>query len=236
MKGLDGPVCFDGVGMRRFVGPVLFGVIGVALLLSLGIWQTQRMLWKEAMLAEISAMLVREPVPLPAQVTAERDRYRGVTVAGRYTGEVVYKLDSLKGEGPGRRVIAVFETLDGRRVLVDRGIWLDEDQAAPEVAQAAEVAGNLDWPRESDSFTPPPDPKTGLWFARDVPAMAAVLKTEPVLIVARGTTGDGITPAPVDTSAIPNNHWQYAVTWFLLAAAWLGMTAYLLWRIRQRNG
>ena len=222
--------------MRRYVGPVLFGVVGVALLLSLGIWQTKRMLWKEAMLAEISAMLVREPVPLPAQVTAERDRYRGVTVAGRYTGEVVYKLDSLKGEGPGRRVIAVFETLDGRRVLVDRGIWLDEDQAAPEVAQAAEVAGNLDWPRESDSFTPPPDPKTGLWFARDVPAMAAVLKTEPVLIVARGTTGDGITPAPVDTSAIPNNHWQYAVTWFLLAAAWLGMTAYLLWRIRQRNG
>jgi surfeit locus 1 family protein len=221
--------------MRRYVGPVLFGVVGVALLLSLGIWQTQRMLWKEAMLAEIAAMLVMDPVPLPDQVSAERDRYRGVMVTGRFTGEAVFKLDSLKGAGPGKRVIAVFETVDGRRVLVDRGIWLDEDTATPEVPFVAEVAGNLDWPRETDSFTPPPDPKTGIWFARDVPAMAAALNTEPVLIVARGTTGDGITPAPVDTSSIPNNHWQYAVTWFLLAAAWLGMTVFLLWRIRQRN-
>ena len=221
--------------MRRFVGPVLFGVVGVALLLSLGMWQVQRMLWKEAMLGEIAAMLVMDPVPLPAEVSAERDRYRGVVVMGRFTGEAVFKLDSLKDAGPGKRVIAVFETTDGRRVLVDRGIWLDGDAASPEVAEAAEVAGNLDWPRESDSFTPPPDAKTGLWFARDVPAMAAALKAEPVLIVARGTTGGGITPAPVDTSAIPNNHWQYAVTWFLLAAAWLGMTVYLLWRIRQRN-
>jgi surfeit locus 1 family protein len=207
----------------------------VALLLSLGIWQTQRMLWKEAMLAEISAMLVMDPVPLPAEVNAERDRYRGVGVLGRFTGEAVFKLDSLKGVGPGRRVIAVFETADGRRVLIDRGIWLDGDAATPDVPLVAEVAGNLDWPRETDTFTPLPDAKTGLWFARDVPAMAASLQTEPLLIVARGTTGGGITPAPVDTSAIPNNHWQYAVTWFLLATAWLGMTIYLLRRIRQRN-
>ncbi len=221
--------------MRRFVGPVLVGVIGVALLLSLGIWQTQRMLWKETMLAQIAAMLVMDPVPLPAEVIAERDRYRGVMVEGRFTGEAVFKLDSLKGEGPGRRVIAVFETVEGRRVLIDRGIWLDGETATPGVPLDANVAGNLDWPRETDSFTPVPDAKTGLWFARDVAAMAAALQTEPVLIVARGTTGGGITPAPVDTSAIPNNHWQYAVTWFLLAAAWLGMTIYLLRRIRQRN-
>ena len=221
--------------MRRYVGPVLVGFLGVALLLSLGIWQTQRMLWKEAMLAEIAAMLVKDPVPLPTEVSAAQDRYRGVMVSGRFTGQAVFKLDSLKGVGPGKRVIAVFETEDGRRVLIDRGLWLDGEAASPGLARAAQVAGNLDWPRETDGFTPPPDPKTGIWFARDVTAMAAALQTLPVMIVARGTTGDGITPAPVDTSAIPNNHWQYAVTWFLLAAAWLGMTVYLLWRIRQRN-
>ena len=221
--------------MRRMIGPLLFGLVGAAILLSLGIWQVQRMMWKAAILAEISAMMVNAPVPLPDAVTPEGDRYRGVTVAGRFTGEAVFKLDSIKGTGPGKRVIAVFETASGRRVLVDRGIWLDGTEAAPGTARVAEVAGNLDWPRESDSFTPAPDPKTGLWFARDVPAMAAALRTEPILIVARATTGDGIVPAPVDTSTIPNNHWQYAVTWFLLAAAWLGMTAYLLWRIRQRK-
>ncbi len=221
--------------MRRFVAPVLFGLIGAVILIYLGVWQLQRLAWKEAMLAQIAAMLVDPPVPLPAQVDADHDRYRGVTVVGRFTGAAVYSLDSLKDVGPGKRVIAVFETADKRRVLVDRGIWLDGTEAQPLVGHDAQVAGNLDWPRESDGFTPPPDAKTGLWFARDVPAMAQALGTEPVLIVARGPTGDGIAPMPVDTSVIPNNHWQYAMTWFALAAVWLGMTAYLLWRIRQRT-
>ena len=219
--------------MRRFMAPLLIGVIGAAILVGLGVWQISRMVWKQAMLDEISAMMVQAPVALPAVVDAEHDRYRGVMVSGRFTGDAVFKLDSLEGQGPGKRVIAVFETTGGRRVLVDRGLWLDGTEAAPNLAHDAEVAGNLDWPRETDSFTPPPDAKTGLWFARDVPAMATILGTEPVLIVARASTGDGIVPTPVDTSAIPNNHWQYVVTWFSLALVWLGMTAYWLWRIRH---
>ena len=219
--------------MRRFMAPLLIGVIGAAILVGLGVWQISRMVWKQAMLDEISAMMVQAPVALPAVVDAEHDRYRGVMVSGRFTGDAVFKLDSLEGQGPGKRVIAVFETTGGRRVLVDRGLWLDGSEAAPNLAHGAEVAGNLDWPRETDSFTPPPDATSGLWFARDVPAMAAMLGTEPVLIVARKSTGDGIVPAPVDTSAIANNHWQYVVTWFSLALVWLGMTAYWLWRIRH---
>jgi surfeit locus 1 family protein len=221
--------------MRRIMAPLAIGLIGAAILLGLGAWQMQRMVWKQSMLDEISAMLVQTPVPLPAKVEPDRDRYRGVFVAGRFTGQAVFKLDSLQGQGPGKRVIAVLETADGRRVLVDRGLWLEGTEAQPELPHPFRVVGNLDWPRETDSFTPPPDAKTGLWFARDVTAMAAVLDAEPVLIVAREPTGDGILPAPLDTSSIPNNHWEYVVTWFSLAFVWLGMTAYWLWRIRQRG-
>jgi surfeit locus 1 family protein len=221
--------------MRRMIGPSLVGVFGVVILITLGLWQMQRMGWKEAKLAAISAMLVDAPADLPMQATSEADRYRGVMMEGAYTGELALKLDSLQGQGPGKRVIAVFATQDGRRVLVDRGIWLDGTAATPTLAHPAQVLGNLDWPQEADSYTPPPDPKTGLWFARDVPAMAKALGTEPTLIVARAPTGDGITPVPLDTSSIPNNHWQYAVTWFSLAAVWFVMTGFLLWRIRQQS-
>ena len=221
--------------MRRMIGPLLFGVVGVAILIGLGVWQLERLKWKAAKLAAIDAMLVGLPVPLPAVVDFEHDRYRGVSVAGAYTGEVVFKLDSLADQGPGKRVIAVLQMQDGGRVLVDRGIWLDGTVATPTVAHQAVVVGNLDWPQEADAYTPPPDPKTGLWFARDVAAMAKALGAEPVLIVARAPTGDGITPLPLDTAAIPNDHWQYAITWFSLAGVWFGMTVFLLWRIRQQN-
>ncbi len=221
--------------MRRYVGPVLFGVIGAAMLVNLGLWQLRRLEVKEAKLAAIEAMLVAEPVAVPEAPNAAVDRYRGVALSGRFSGERIFKLDSLRDEGPGRRVIAVFEMAGGRRVMVDRGIWLDGTVARPEIAQAAEVVGNLDWPQESDAYTPPPDARTGLWFARDVALMAAALKTEATLVIARAPTGDGIVPVPVDTDTIPNTHWHYAVTWFSLAAVWLGMTGALLWRIRQRG-
>jgi surfeit locus 1 family protein len=217
------------------IGPGLVGVVGVIILISLGIWQVQRMGWKEAKLAAITAMLVHAPVALPAEVTPDADRYRGVVAEGAYTGEVALKLDSLQDQGPGKRVIAVFATAAGRRVLVDRGIWLDGTAATPTLAHPAQVLGNLDWPQEADSYTPPPDAKTGLWFARDVPAMAKALGAEPILIVARDPTGDGIVAMPLDTLAISNNHWQYAVTWFSLAAVWFVMTGFLLWRIRQQT-
>jgi surfeit locus 1 family protein len=68
-----------------------------------------------------------------------------------------------------------------------------------------------------------------------VPAMAAKLGTEPLLIVARAPTGDAITPMPVDSSTIPNDHWGYAITWFLMAVVWAVMTGYLLLRIKRRT-
>jgi len=70
-----------------------------------------------------------------------------------------------------------------------------------------------------------------------VAALADHLDTEPVLVIARTVTPAvaAVTPLPVTTEGIPNDHLNYAVTWFLLALVWLGMTLFLLWRIRHRS-
>jgi len=220
---------------RRMIVPLLIGLLGGAILISLGVWQMQRLAWKEGVLAEIAARISDAAVPLPATMDPDADRYMPVTVTGRFTGEHVDVLVSRKQIGAGVRVIEAFETSDGRRILVDRGFLTDDDRANPRESGAATVEGNLHWPEETDSYTPPPDPATGLWFARNVPALAQALDTEATFIVARKPTGGAIEPMPVDTSGIPNDHINYAITWFSLAAVWLGMTAYLLWRIRQRT-
>lgn len=221
--------------LRRMIFPLLIGLLGGAILISLGVWQVNRLAWKEGVLADIAARIVAAPVALPNDPDPQRDRYLPVTVTGRFTGDHLDVLVSRKQIGAGVRVIEAFETDDGRRILIDRGFLTDDDRANPRTSGPATVEGNLHWPDETDSYTPPPDPKTGLWFARDVPAMATALDTEPTFIVARKPTGGAIEPMPVDTSGIPNDHMNYAITWFSLAVVWLGMTAYLLWRIRQRT-
>lgn len=216
------------------IAPLLFGLIGAGILIGLGLWQMQRLAWKEGILAEISARLNDPPVALPDAPDPAAHLYLPVQVSGRFLGEDIDVLASRKEIGAGFRVIAAFETTEGRRILIDRGFVTDEARALPRMAGDAAITGTLHWPRETDGYTPPPDPRTGMWFARDVPAMADVLRTEPVLVVARSDTGDGIEPMPVGTEGIPNDHLQYAITWFSLAVVWLGMTGLLLWRIRRR--
>lgn len=224
---------------RRMIVPLIFGLVGGSILLGFGVWQMQRLAWKEGILRQIEARISADPVPLPDVPTMDTDQYLPVTVTGTFTGEGLDVLVSRKEIGAGYRVIAVMQT-DGRRILIDRGFLKDEDRAHPRPDAAAgevTIAGNLLWPVEVDSYTPAPDPKTGLWFARDLPAMAAALNTEPVFVVqwTSSLPDPFIDAMPVDTNNIPNDHLGYAIQWFGLAGVWFGMTGYLLWRIRRRT-
>ena len=218
------------------IGAGIFGIVGVAILLSLGTWQLRRLEWKEALIAQIEARIHNDPVAVPDAPVEERDRYTPVQVHGRFTGESVDVLSSQSEAGPGMQVIAVLETDTGRRVLVDRGYVPEARRAALDlVAQDVTVTGNLDWPDETDSFTPAPDTGRGLWFARDPAPIAAVLNAEPFLIVA---SSDSAAAAPLmtmrmNTASIKNDHLEYAITWFLLAAVWAVMTFSLVWRMRR---
>ncbi|MDP3197811.1 SURF1 family protein [Tabrizicola sp.] len=221
--------------MRRYLFPVILGVSGVVVLMSLGFWQLDRAEEKRVYLDEIEIRIANAPIPLPAVPEEGPHKFQAVTVEGQFTGEYLEVLAGQKGASPGVMVIEAFALPDGRRIMVQRGFVEEEARRVPRPPHEAKVEGNLHWPDDSSSSTPPPDQKTGLWFARDVPAMAARLGTESTLIVASAPTGDGIAPMPVDTSGIPDNHWGYAIQWFLLAATWAGMTLFLLWRIRTRK-
>jgi surfeit locus 1 family protein len=223
--------------MYRVIGAVVLGVSGCAALLWLGFWQVDRLAWKEGVLANIEARIAADPVPLPAAPNPDADLYLPVAASGTIGEGTIRVLVSVKDVGAGCRIIQPFET-EGRRVLLDRGFVRSQFCKDSFEGGALNVAGNLLWPDEIDSYTPAPEADWrggGLWFARDLPAMAEALGTEPLLIVARSDTGAQISPHPVSITGIPNDHLSYAVTWFSLAAVWAGMTLLLLWRISRRT-
>ncbi len=214
--------------------PLIFGIAGVAVLVGLGKWQVERLEWKEGVLADIAAHISASPVALPDEVARETHRYLPVEVTGRIGAEALRVLVSQKQVGAGYRVISALES-GGRRVLLDRGfVRVSADVPAPPDGPVT-VLGNLHWPDERLSSTPENDVAGNMWFARDIAQMAQVLGTEPVLVVARALSvpDEGISPLPVDTSGIPNDHLSYAITWFSLAAIWAAMTGAFIWRVRQ---
>lgn len=220
--------------MRGILFLLIFGLTGCAILVGLGTWQVQRLAWKQGILNDIDSRIAADPVALPAAPEPGTDTYLPVAVAGTIEPGELHVLVSLKRVGPGYRIIAPFATEDGRRILLDRGFVRSAEKDAGRVPGPVSVTGNLHWPQDRTSSTPPNDEAGNTWFARDVAVMADALGTEPVLLIARSPTGPEIRPLPLNTADIPNDHLQYAITWFSLALIWAAMTAFFLWRSRAR--
>lgn len=234
----DGPrflLDANALSARRYIFPLLLGLIGSAILCALGVWQLQRLEVKEARIAEIEARLATADVGMPEAPTFEADNFRGIEVGGELMGPEIHVLTSRKPDGPGFRVIRKLDVLDGRMILADLGFVPEAQKNEPRDLSAVFIRGNLVWPDETDTYTPEPDFERNIWFARNVETMAEALETQPIMVNAREIVPQiNTTPMPV-TVNIRNDHLQYAITWFSLMAVWIVMTLFWLWRIKRAD-
>lgn len=217
--------------MRNLLFPVVVGLGGLATLLWLGFWQLDRLEWKEGVIDQIDARLAADPVPLPETPTEAEHEYLTVALRGTPTGDEIRFLDSGTAAGTGHRIISAFVTQGGRRIMVDQGLLpLYSEETAP-MTEEITLQGNLLWPDDRSEQPPEGDE----WYARKVPAMAEALDTEPVFVVmsAASAYDPRLTPLPLNSANIKNDHLEYAITWFLLAAVWVVMTAFFVFRSRN---
>ena len=221
--------------MKRIWFIVFIGFAGTACLLYLGKWQIDRLYWKLDVLKKIDQKIAAAPVPLPAEPSESVHKYLSVEISGQFLQESIRVLASKKRYGAGYRIIHVFRT-NGRRLLVDLGFVGLETDYDVDLINDISLVGNLHWPDEVDNFTPEPDLENNIWFARNVERVASALQTEPILIILKDSTlkDQNIKPMPIDTTHIPNDHLQYAITWFSLAIIWALMSCLFIWTTRQK--
>jgi surfeit locus 1 family protein len=224
---------------RALIVPGLCALGGLALLSAFGVWQLQRLAWKEALIARVAARALSPAVAAPAEadwpkVTAERDEYRRVTASGRFLHDreaLAYALLSEPKEkfsGPGYWVLTPVETAGGARLFVNRGfVPLDRKDTATrregQVAEFVTVTGLLRMPEGRSWFTPADDPARHLWQERDPAAIAkayGLARAAPFFIDADASPNPGGLPQGGETKLVfPNRHLEYAITWFGLAFA-----------------
>lgn len=240
---------------RRFPFALVLSALPVlAILVGLGTWQVERLAWKEALLAEIAARIAAPPEPiaaLDARFTADGDvDYRPVTVTGVFDhGGERHFLATHDGEA-GFFVYTPLDTADGRPVFVNRG-FVPYDRKERTSRPEGEVAGAVivtglarnPLPAKPSRLLPDNDPARNIFFWKDLAGMARAAGRDPAamrpfFIDAGASPNPGGLPiGGVTLIDLPNNHLQYAVTWYGLALALVAVVAVMVARrLRSDQG
>jgi len=211
--------------MNKFRPPLaatVFSLLSFLILIGLGTWQVQRLHWKTALLATISANMEKPAVPLPEKLAKPKDwEYRRVTMTGHFLYDHEFLIKPRTRDGVvGYHMFTPFERLSGGMVLVNRG-WISKElmPKAERPQGIIQIEGIIQLPRKS-YWTPQNDPQKNDWYWPDVNAMAAAagLKNVVPVIVTISEKKPDVYPAGGTVELnIPNNHLQYAIFWFSMA-------------------
>jgi surfeit locus 1 family protein len=235
---------------RSLLLPGLATLIALAILIGLGTWQLQRKAWKEDLIRQIETRAYGEPGPLLPEAEwagwrADQDEFRKVRVTGTFLHELeapVYGLAPGARQGAplqGYYIITPMKLPTGAIVMVNRGIVpteLKDPATRPQGQPEGEVTvtGLVRAPEARNPFTPEDDPNRNAWFARDPQAIAEARKLErvaPFLVDADVTPNPGGWPRGGQTQlTLPNNHLQYALTWYGLALTLIGVFGAFAWK------
>jgi surfeit locus 1 family protein len=226
--------------------PALTAAAFAALLVlcSLGAWQLRRLEWKYALIAKTELRLAAAPIPFEealARAAAGEDlEYQPVMAIGAFRREAAARVFSAHEGKAGILLFAPFDA-GGRTVYVNRG-FVPQD-AAPHAeldSPPAEIRVEGLFRRAEEKaglervFAPKDQPTDNLYFARDPRIFGAArgLDVPPYYIDSFGRENRGPWPKGGLTRVeFANRHLEYALTWFGLAAALIGV--YVAFSLRR---
>lgn len=208
--------------------PALFMACATVLLTGLGLWQVERLQWKQHEIAKVEAA---QALPILGTLPQELGglEYRKVMLTGTFLYDkamhMVGRPRQFTSDSAGFFIVTPFKLDDdGRIILVNRGFAPAGKETKPEGVQS--VAGIIRPARVKRYFSPDNQPDKNLWFYEDITAMSAAtgVTLTPLIVEATGDMQKDVYPIPHDGNvSLRNDHLQYAITWFSLAIIGLVM-------------
>lgn len=228
---------------------VIMSVLALAVfatLVSLGNWQVRRLAWKEDLIQTIQSRIKQPPIALETYIKTEPGQdYWPVTVSGtfRHAGERHF-FATFQGQS-GYYVYTPMETAPNKFVFINRGfIPFDKKDAGTrpdgQTQGTVTVSGlaRSVLTEKPSSSVPDNDTAKNIFYWKDfaamqgsagLPAGASVMEVF-VDADAGATPPSGMPVGGVTQIDMPNNHLQYAGTWYGLSVTLLAIWSVLAWR------
>lgn len=199
--------------------------LAAALFLSLGVWQVGRLSWKRDLIAHTNAKLAAAPVPAPGPALwpaiGPASAYTRVSLNGHYLDGYNTLVRASTRLGRGYWVMTPYQTDSGFTVFINRGFATDAQTAHYRTSAApTPLTGLLRLTEPHGTLLQANKPSENRWYSRDVAALAAQsrLSAAPYFVDLDAGPENTFPVSGLTIVQFRNNHLQYALTWFALAA------------------
>ena len=202
--------------MFRIKSLDIFFIIFIFIVLSLGTWQVFRLDLKNNLISNLENNLKKNFVSFNIDIDQE---YTKVLLKKKDSKSKIFLYHLNKGE-IGFKVIVPYEVNSSLIVLVDKG-WVRKDKInliKNTLLNDDVIVGYTKKITKKNLFTPNNNIKEDFLYSIDVDSLKKSLNKNiyPLLIIQTSKTNKDIIPNEYEVR-IPNNHLQYAITWYGLA-------------------
>lgn len=213
---------------------------GVAVLCTLGLWQVDRLEWKEGLLTTIEAQRAEPERIFTAASLSEDNEFQSGTLRGKFLNDKSINLVPRTYDGKsGAHIITPFQIANGIVILVNRG-WVKLGETDTTLASPRTITGMIRIPQAPNAFTPHNDTSSDEWYrieytdfetAHNLDNIAPVMLYE---ACADEINSNAPNPCAL-TLNINNNHLQYAFFWFAMAAVLIVIYGLRFWFMKPRG-
>ena len=221
----------------------IFAFPSFLILIILGSWQVQRLSWKSNLISNYNNNFQQAPITVKELFKdRKKNKYRRTVIYGEYDHANEIQIIGKTYEGnAGFHIISPFILENNEIIYINRG-WVPKKYADKKTRKFSlledkvRVVGLVRLPQKKGYFVPENEPENGFWFTiipEELNGHLNIIGEKEFYIDELNIDEKLKLPMPANGKVqVPNNHLQYAITWYSLALGLL--IVYFAWH--RQNG
>lgn len=221
---------------NKLTKSLIFSLLPLLILLSLGTWQLERLRWKTEIINSINSQIALPAIEINESIinNIQDYNYRYIKLNGKFLYDKQITIYSKVFEGKvGRHLVVPFKTEFGN-FIINRGFVPENyiiNKNKENIDNNISITGIVKFQQKINYFTPKNNLLKNDWYYINIDNLKRYLgiTLNNFYIIEDNNEKERFPVGGQFNINIPNDHLQYSITWFSLAIA-LSIFMHLLWK------
>ena len=217
--------------------PIFISISLIIVTLLLGIWQLQRMNWKNSLIVNFNELKISAATDLSIAQKKEFIKVKSTGIINR-NKKIFFPAKTYNGK-VGFRIASEFISESGDLYLIDEGWFSNSDfvyfKNNKDVFKE-KIVGYIRFPRVKKIFTPKNNIINNEWYTYDLKEISSYFSSslnQTFFIKKLNPNKESFLIPSTQQHQFSNNHLQYSITWFCMSFAFLIM--FLVYVKKNKN-